>query len=135
MKALVTFAILAAVGSVPVAAQRSLPPVSSRPAEPDRATKLRCGAAFMIVLDEQQRGIAAMKRFPAMEPRGRRYFEYVMAGEMQERKLDKAGYMALAKEQIEALQKEAIEASDASKFVDGVMQKCLPILDAKFPPE
>ena len=135
MKALVTIAALAAVGAVPVGAQRSLPPVSSRPAEPDRATKLRCGAAFMITLNEQQRGIAAAKRYPTMDPRGRSYFEYVMAGEMQERKLDKAGYAALAKEQIEVLQKEAIEASDPAKFVDGVMQTCLPILNAKFPEE
>jgi hypothetical protein len=108
---------------------------SAAQAEPDRATRLRCAAAFMIIGNEQSRGIPSAKAYPAMEPRGRYYFESVMGAEAQERNLDKDGYRALAKEQVESLQMESIKASDPAKFVKGLMKLCLPILDAKFPPQ
>lgn len=108
---------------------------SATPAEPDGATKLRCAAAFMITRDEQARGIDAMKACPAMEPRGRLYYEYVVTGEMIDRLIDHRAAAALVEQQTEQLQKEAIDSADPAEFVDGVMKKCLPILDAKFPPQ
>ena len=108
---------------------------SAAQAEPDRATQLRCAAAFMIIGNEQSRGIPSAKAYPAMEPRGRYFFESVMGSEAQERNLDKDGYRALAKKQVEAVQMESIAATDPAKFVKGLMQLCLPILDAKFPPQ
>ena len=135
MKRIAGLAALMALGStalVPAAAQRAITPQNrAASAEPNNATRLRCAAAFMLVLNDQQRGVKTATSYPAMEPRGRRYFEYVMGAEM----LDRDAGMALAKEQIEKLQKEAIEAKNPAKFVDGIMQPCLRILDAKFPPE
>lgn len=139
MKRIAGLAALMALGSTalaPAAAQRAITPQNrAASAEPNSATRLRCAAAFMLVLNDQQRGVKTATSYPAMEPRGRRYFEYVMGAEMLDRNLDRDAGMALAKEQIERLQKEAIEARDPAKFVDGIMQPCLRILDAKFPPE
>jgi hypothetical protein len=110
-------------------------PASSRPAEPDRAARLRCAAAFMIIHEEQQRGAKSVNTYPAMEPRGRQYFEDVIDGEMGERQLDRTAMMAVAKKEIEQLQMGAMEAKDPAKYVDGIMQPCLRMLDARFPPQ
>jgi hypothetical protein len=134
MRALLLLFIAALAGVGPALAERSAAAEGAPSAEPDRAARLRCAAAFMIIRDEQQRGVKPVVAYPAMEPRGRQYFEQVMADEARERNLDSAGSRALANAQVEQLQMGSIQASDPAKYVDGIMQPCLRLLDAKFPP-
>jgi hypothetical protein len=113
-----------AVLAVPAAAQ-----------EPPRFTLeqrmlLRCSAAFAIVAEEQQRGVAAAAAYPPLRERGREYFVRASVRLMDDLALSRAQVEASLRAEVEALQKATSEATDPAAYLGSVMQPCLSALEA-----
>jgi hypothetical protein len=119
-------AVLAAsVLAVPLTAQAPAPSVSL-----EQAMLLRCSAAFAIVADEQNRGIASARAYPPMATRGREYFVRSGARLMDELQLTREQLQARLQSEAEALRHGAAEVGDSAAYLDTVMQPCLAALDA-----
>lgn len=118
--------VLLAVTSAPLSAQEGVV---------DLGTALRCSAAFGIVANEQQRGIAASLRdYPPLGTRGREFFVQTGARLMDEQKLTREQVQARFKAEVEKLQGEAIASPDPASTVRAIMVPCLTLLDATVPP-
>jgi len=96
----------------------------------EQRMQLRCSAAFAIVANEQQRGIASARAYPPLGERGKEYFVRAGARLIDELGLSREQLQALLKTEVEALQARAMEAGDPAAFVDSVMQPCLTALEA-----
>jgi hypothetical protein len=118
-------AVLAAAPLAAPAAAQTAPQLSL-----EQTMQLRCSAAFAIVADEQQRGVASARAYPPLGERGKEYFVRSGARLMDDLHLTREQLQAALKGEVEGLQKQAIEAQDPAAFVDGVMRPCLLALDA-----
>ncbi|MGH6785527.1 MAG: hypothetical protein ACREBO_01750 [Novosphingobium sp.] len=119
------FALLAGLVAAPLRAET---PIA------DLKVSLRCAAAFGIVANEQQRGIAAARAdYPPLGARGREFFVQVGARLMDEEKLDRPAMQARFKAEVEALQAESMSAADPRASVAAIMGPCLKLLDASVP--
>lgn len=95
-----------------------------------------CIATLGLVAYDQRRGDGAAQRFPDITERGKIY-----AGLLGDRIVFDSGQpkevIALAiRQSVAGQQEKAINAgSDAQRiaFIDGLMAKCLPLLDAEVP--
>src|SRR5690606_28318022 len=96
----------------------------------EQAMLLRCSAAFAIVADEQQRGLASARAYPPLAERGREYFVRAGARLMDELGLSREQLQARLRGEVEALRSAATEAGDSAAYLDGVMQPCLAALEA-----
>jgi hypothetical protein len=119
------FASVAALSlAVPAAAQ-------DKPMTLEQTMLLRCSAAFAIIANEQERGVATtMRDYPDLRTRGKEYFVRASARLMDELELSREQISAKLRDQVEALQKGSVEAPNPKAYVDGVMQPCLIALDA-----
>jgi hypothetical protein len=118
-------AVLAAAPLAAPAAAQTAPQLSL-----EQTMQLRCSAAFAIVADEQERGVASARAYPPLGERGKEYFVRSGARLMDDLHLTREQLQAALKGEVEGLQKQAIEAQDPAAFVDGVMRPCLLALDA-----
>jgi hypothetical protein len=118
--------IAATLLAFPVSAQDA----PARPVSLEQAMLLRCSAAFAIVADEQQRGIASAQAYPPLAARGREYFVRSGARLMDELQLTREQLQARLQSEAEALRRGATEAGDSAAYLDTVMQPCLAALEA-----
>lgn len=94
-----------------------------------------CVATLGLVADEQRRGVAGSNRFPDVTAKGKIY-----AGIVGDRVVFESGQpkeaVALAirlsvKDQQSRVIADSERGDAAGGFVDGLMSKCLPLLDAE----
>jgi len=125
MTSLPRFALLAVLAAAPLRAEA---PVA------DLSLSLRCSAAFGIVANEQQRGIAsAIADYPPLGLRGREFFVQIGARLMDEQRLGRAAMQARFKAEVEALQAQSMASADPKATVAAIMAPCLKLLDAAVP--
>ena len=96
----------------------------------EQAMLLRCSAAFAIVADEQQRGLASARAYPPLAERGREYFVRAGARLMDELGLSREQLQARLQAEVRAIQLGSTEADDPAVYLDGLMQPCLAALEA-----
>lgn len=94
-----------------------------RPLTGGEQAALRCGVAFAQVAAGQARGDAAMKRFPAMDPRGKEFFVRLAAHLMDNAGMNEAAIAAASRAEAQALARGGGPA--------GAMPFCLRLLDAQ----
>jgi hypothetical protein len=122
--------ILAFLAASVLAFPASAQDASAQPVSLEQAMLLRCSAAFAIVADEQQRGVASARVYPPMAARGREYFVRSGARLMDELQLTREQLQARLQSEAEGLRHGAAEAGDSAAYLDTVMQPCLAALDA-----
>ena len=117
-------AILAvAVLAMPASAQQPAPSLEQK-------TLLRCSAAFAIIANEQQRGIASALAYPPLAERGKEYFVRSSARLVDELQVSREQVEAMLRSEVEALQAGSVAAQNPAQYVDQVMQPCLLSLAA-----
>ena len=124
------FAALAAlaVGSAAPAADPAGPALSA-----EQALSLRCSAAFAILGNEQQRGVAAAKAYPDVGKRGREFFVLSGARLMDELDLSREQLQALLRTEAETLQAERAKAADPAVQMRRTLGPCFGLLEATLP--
>ena len=118
--------LAAALLAAPAAAQDA----SASPMSLEQQMLLRCSAAFAIVADEQQRGLAPARAYPPLGERGKEFFVRAAARLMDELQLSREEVQARLLAEAEALQVHPSGAGDRAALVDSVMRPCLAALDA-----
>lgn len=112
--------------AAPAAAQTpSVPPMSL-----EQQMLLRCSAAFAIIANEQQRGVASAAAYPPLGERGKEFFVRAAARLMDDLQLSRGEVEARLRGEVEALQARSIAADDPAVFVESVMRPCLAALEA-----
>jgi hypothetical protein len=125
--------LLLAVAGSPLAAQ--VPPARPDQLNLESQVALRCSAAFGIVASEQARGDAKALALPPLAARGKEFFVRSGAFIMQQASLDEDQYRALVSEEVAVLKREAAQSGDPAAHMAGVVNSCLPLLDAELPPQ
>ena len=120
MPKLILASALALAAQTPVVQTQAAPTVA--PLTLPQQTSLRCAAAFAVVATRQQRGDAAVRAWPAMNPRGKEFFVRAGAQLMDETGITRAQLSALFSAEATALQ-------DEQKLAE-VMPGCLLLLEA-----
>jgi hypothetical protein len=115
--------IAVALLAVPSAAQQPALSLEQR-------TLLRCSAAFAIIANEQQRGVASALAYPPLAERGREYFVRSSARLVDELQVTREQVEVMLRGEVEALQAGSMAAENPAQFVDQVMQPCLLSLAA-----
>jgi len=118
--------VAATLLATPAAAQQAAP----APMSLEQAMLLRCSAAFAVMAGEQARGAESARAYPALGERGREFFVRASARLMDERNLSRPQVEAALREEASRFQADAARAPDRARFVDGVMQPCLGVLEA-----
>lgn len=111
--------LLAALASVPVAAQETADPVQL---SLEQQTSLRCAAAFALVASQQQAGLAEALSLPPLQERGREFFVRYSAQLMDETGMNRAQVAGLLTSEAQKLL--------AEDNVEQIMPACLMLLDA-----
>ena len=96
----------------------------------EQKTLLRCSAAFAIIANEQQRGIASALAYPPLAERGKEYFVRSSARLVDELQVTREQVEVMLRAEVEALQAGSMAADNPAQFVDQVMQPCLLSLAA-----
>ena len=109
--------------AVPASAQQ--PPLTL-----EQKTLLRCSAAFAIIANEQQRGVASALAYPRLADRGKEYFVRSSARLVDELQVSREQVGVMLRAEVEALQAGSMAAENPAQFVDQVMQPCLLSLAA-----
>lgn len=90
---------------------------------------LRCAAAIAIVASEQERGVESALDYPPLAERGKRYFADVGERVMQETGMTREQVREVLEQDVEQLQREAVESADPRGTVEAVMGPCLELLE------
>jgi len=118
--------VAAALLATPAAAQQAAP----APMSLEQAMLLRCSAAFAVIAGEQARGAESARAYPALAERGREFFVRASARLMDEQHMSREQVEAALRAEAARFQADSARAPDRARFVDGVMQPCLGVLEA-----
>ena len=118
--------LAAALLASPAPAQQA----PTRPMSLEQQMLLRCSAAFAIVANEQQRGLASARAYPPLGERGKEFFVRAAARLMDELQLPREEVQARLRAEAETLRGGPSVASERATLLDSVMQPCLAALDA-----
>lgn len=114
--------LLAALASVPVAAQDPPMDPNGTSLSLEQQTGLRCAAAFALTARQQADGDADALRYPPLAERGREFMVQFSAHLMDD--------ADLTREQIATLLMDEAQTLYAERSIDDVMPACLLLLGA-----
>lgn len=117
-------ASLALVSAVPARAQANVVELD---------TAVRCSALFAIIASGQDKGNAAARLLPPMEPRGKEVFVQTAARLMDEGHLDRDQTAARFKAEVTSLSGDIAAAPAPAARMQALAAPCLPLLDAVMP--
>ncbi len=101
--------------------------------DPALAYALRCSAAFALLANEQDRGVAGADAFPDVRQRGKEFFVQVTARLMDAEGLSRDQVTAEMRRQAQGLQREATLADNPAEHQKAVLTPCLDLMNASLP--